>query len=545
MLKALLKTQLIAMWKSMFARMKRGSAKRGAVMKIAIGLLVVYVLASLLFAVGSMFSLFAEPLLESGLVWMYFALAGLSCIAISVVGSIFATQSYLFEAKDNELLLSMPIPVSYILASRLLALLILEFTFVVMIMLPASVVFFMSTTFTFGRLAVLLIASVFIPFLSLAIAGAFGWIVALVSSKMRRKNLISIVLMLGLLAFYFYINMNLQKYIAKLIENGAEIAESIRQGFPPAYYFGSAIGNADWLHLGALALWCLIPFGVMYYILSKSFMKIVTSKRTAFKVEYKEKEMKAGTVRSALVKKELSRFFTLPAYILNCGFGAILMLILAGALIIKGPDIISTVIPYDAISGIAPVILCVIMCALAAMTITTAVSISLEGKSLWIIKSNPVEPMDVFAAKIMANLVIAAPCLIITAVVSWFAVPMSPLQAVLILLLPLIVQVFSALWGLTANLWLPLFNWINQTAVIKQSMSSLVGMLGALAIVALPVILYIAVLGSVIAVDSYLILCTAFFVVASLALFGYIKTAGEKLFLKLGEGNNRTAVKRG
>ena len=81
-------------------------------------------------AAGSMFSLFAEPMLETGLAWMYFALAGLSCIAISVVGSIFATQSYLYEAKDNELLLSMPIPVSYILASRLLALLVLEFAFV-------------------------------------------------------------------------------------------------------------------------------------------------------------------------------------------------------------------------------------------------------------------------------------------------------------------------------------------------------------------------------------------------------------------------------
>ena len=160
-----------------------------------------------------------------------------------------------------------------------------------------------------------------------------------------------------------------------------------------------------------------------------------------------------------------------------------------------------------------------------------------------IIKSIPVNPMDVFAAKVMANLVIAAPCLIIVAVVSWFTVPMSPTQAILILLLPLIVQVFSALWGLASNLWLPQFSWINETAVIKQSMSSVVGMLGALAIVALPVIVYIAALGSVIVIDSYLILCLVFFVIACLALFGYIKTAGEKLFLKLGEGNSRTTVK--
>jgi ABC-2 type transport system permease protein len=539
MLKALLKTRLLILWKSLFSRMKRGSANRGAGMKIAIGLLAVYILASLFFTVGSMFSLFAEPLLEMGLVWMYFAIAGLMCIAISVVGSIFAAQSYIFEAKDNELLLSMPIPVSYILASRLITLLILEYMFVALIMLPAAVVFFMHTTFTLVHLVMLLIASILIPFLSLTIASIFGWIVALVASKTRRKSLISIVLMLGLLGFYFYINMNLQKYIARLIENGTEIAESIRRGFPPAYYFGAAIGNTDLPSLGMLVLWCLIPFGAMYFILSKSFMMIVTMKKTAFKVEYKEKEMKEGTVRSALVKKELSRFFTLPAYMLNCGLGAVITLILAGALIIKGPGIISAVVAYDALSGYAPHILCAILCGLAAMTNTTAASISLEGKNLWILKSNPVRPKDVFSAKAMANLIIGVPAIVITALVSWFVMPMSPFQAIVILVLPITVQVFSALWGLAANLWFPQFNWINETAVIKQSVGSLVGMLGALAIVVLPVILYAAVLVNVLSADSYMILCVFFFTAASFVLFEYLNKAGERLFLRLGEENNR------
>ena len=539
MLKALMKTRLLALWNSIFSRMKRGSAKRSSAMKIGIGLLVIFLLASLLFSIGSMFSLFAKSLIESDLTWMYFALAGLSCIAISVVGSIFAAQSYLFDAKDNELLLSMPIPVSYILASRLLTLLILEFSFVIMIMLPATIVFFMYTPFTFGRLAVLLTVTILIPFISLAVSGLAGWIVALVSSRMRRKNLISILLMLGLVGIYLYLNMNLQKYIAKLIVNGAEIAESIRRGFPPAYYFGSAIGNLNLLHLLYFALYCLIPFAILYAVLSKSFIKIITSKKTAYKVEYKEKEMKAGTAGSALVKKELSRFFSLPTYILNSGIGAILMLVLAGALIIKGPAVLASVMQFGNLSGLTPVILCVILCFCAAMTNTTAVSISLEGKSLWISKSNPVEPKDVFASKVISNMIISVPAIFIAVLVSWVAVPMSTLHAIILLILPITVQLLSALWGLAANLWFPQFSWINETAVIKQSMSAMIGVFGALAIVLLPVIVYASAVSSLIAIDSYLILCTAIYIVACFALYGYLRATGENLFLKLGEGNKK------
>lgn len=543
MLKALLKVRLVSLWNSMFTRMKSSPAKRSPVKKIAIGILAFYILASLLFSVGSMFSLFAKPLIESGLVWMYFALAGISCLTISVVGSIFATQSYLYDAKDNELLLSMPIPVSYILASRLLTLLILELSFVLLILLPASVVFFLYTPFTLGRFVILLIASALIPFISLAISGFFGWLVALASSRMRRKNLISIIMMLSLLGVYFYFNINLQKYITKLILNGTEIAASIKRGFPPAYYFGSAVGNINLQHLLLLALYSLIPFFILYFILSKSFYKIITSKKTAFKVEYTEKEMKAATAGAALVKKELARFFSLPTYILNSGLGAILMLILAGALVIKGPDIISSLVQLDAMAGLAPALLCTALCFTAAMTNTTAVSISLEGKSLWILKSTPVSPKDIFAAKIIANLIISIPSIIIAVIVSWLIVPMSLLQAVILLILPITVQVLSSIWGLAANLWLPQFNWINETAVIKQSMSSMAGVFGAIAMILLPLILYTAVLSSIIAVDTYLVICTLVFIAAAFALFGYLRVSGERLFIRLGEDNNRKKSK--
>ena len=69
------------------------------------------------------------PLLSAGLGWLYFALAGILAVVLAVVGSVFLTQATLYEAKDNELLLSLPIPPSKILLARMLSLYVQNFLF--------------------------------------------------------------------------------------------------------------------------------------------------------------------------------------------------------------------------------------------------------------------------------------------------------------------------------------------------------------------------------------------------------------------------------
>ena len=58
-------------------------------------------------------------------------------------------------------------------------------------------------------------------------------------------------------------------------------------------------------------------------------------------------------------------------------------------------------------------LLCVVLCGLASMNFMTAPSVSLEGKSLWIMQSLPVEPWRIFRAKIrMQLLLIGLPLLL-------------------------------------------------------------------------------------------------------------------------------------
>ena len=56
-------------------------------------------------------------------------MAGIMALALAVFGSVFMTQTQLYDAKDNELLLSMPIRPLHILMSRMAVLLVLTGVF--------------------------------------------------------------------------------------------------------------------------------------------------------------------------------------------------------------------------------------------------------------------------------------------------------------------------------------------------------------------------------------------------------------------------------
>ena len=59
------------------------------------------------------------PLVEDGFGWLYIALMGIVGMSLGVFGSVFNTFASLYQAKDNDLLLSLPLPTRSILIARL------------------------------------------------------------------------------------------------------------------------------------------------------------------------------------------------------------------------------------------------------------------------------------------------------------------------------------------------------------------------------------------------------------------------------------------
>ena len=141
MLKVLLKKQLREIFRSYFYDAKKNRRRsKGS----TIGLIVMYVLL-MVGVMGGMFSFIAVgicgPFLQAGMDWLYFALMGLMAVFIGAFGSVFNTYSSLYLAKDNDLLLAMPIPVRCIMASRLLSVYLMGLMYSAVVIVPAVIIY--------------------------------------------------------------------------------------------------------------------------------------------------------------------------------------------------------------------------------------------------------------------------------------------------------------------------------------------------------------------------------------------------------------------
>lgn len=333
---------------------------------------------------------------------------------------------------------------------------------------------------------------------------------------------------------YMMIIMRMNRYIEYLIYHGAQVGEAVRRVFLPAYLLGVAIAEGHLLSLLGFIAFSVVSFGVCYLVLSVNFLRIVTLRPGTRKVGYKERPLKPGGQRRALILKEIKYFLSKPIYILNASLGAIVSLILPLAalfnrdlprrLFLRGMGIL----PRE--SG---PILIALLCLMAGTNLVSAPSISLEGKRLWILQSSPIRGGDVLLAKAGAHLLICLPPTLFASLVFSLTMGYDSAMVILLWLVPAAMTAFQALFGVAVNLRFPKFDWINETVPIKQSLSTFLAMFGGMTIVIGAGVLYLFALAQIIDVRLYIALCGAALLAISAGLLIYLKTKGEKEFAAL------------
>lgn len=534
MLKTLVKVRLASI-KAAFLRSNTGLRRRGGRgTRILIGIAFAYLAVCLLGLVGVLCYAVAAPLASMGLGWLFHAVVALLVVSFCFMGSVFLAQSQIFDARDNELLLSMPVPPRLIVASRLLSFLLLNYLYTAIVMIPAAVVY--STQLSPGPLFYVSYVAGFLllPMLSTAATCAIGWVITLLISRMRHKNLVTGLAMIVFFFLFLTLYMNLQNYAMALIQNGQEIAAVFERVMPPLYSFGQAAeGNV--LHLLLTAVWCLVPLLLVYLLLAKSFQRLATTNRGAAKIKYVAREMRVVSPRAALLRKELGRIFGFPLYLFNCAIGGPLALILGVVVLVQGPGILNTLSAAYGLtdaSFLVPFVV-ILLCFCAICDCTSAPSISLEGPYLWIVKANPVRESDLFFAKIMANVLVGGVPLVVASVLFIIALPMSPINAVLVVVLPLLAQIFVAFFGLCLNLLLPRLDWVSQAAVVKQSGSVMGAVFGGMGLIACPSLVYGFWLHRVMSFEVFGLIVCVLLALGCLLMHLYLGRGGLRRFKSL------------
>ena len=385
MLKLLLKKQLFEIFRSYFYDAKKNKARSRLATALYIGLFVL-LMAGIL---GGIFTLLAVklcgPLAAAGLGWLYFALMGGIAVLLGAFGSIFNTYAGLYLPKDNDLLLSMPVPVSSLVAARLSGVYLLGLMYSAVVILPAVIIYWVTVGVTASAVLGGLVLALLISLAVLVLSCALGWVAAKISQKLRNKSLVVVLASLVFIGLYYFVYFKAQSVLQDLLANAGTYGAQIRSRAYPLYLFGSV-----------------------------------------------------GT-----------------------GSGAAMLAVTAAVAALCG-------------------LMWVLLCGLASMNLMTAPSVSLEGKSLWLMQSLPVEPWQALRAKLRMQMLLTVPPLLLCAVCAAIVYPLGLVRLLVMAVFAASYALLGALAGLTLGVKMPVLTWTDQLMPIKQSAPVMLTLFGGM-----------------------------------------------------------------
>ncbi|MBQ7949180.1 MAG: hypothetical protein IJ284_05400 [Clostridia bacterium] len=532
MLKVLMKKQLLETL-AFFLQGKNGKRRSNGAL-IGFAVLMVYAFG----AVGAMFWMMSEmlckPLVSAGLAWVYFSFMALIATCFGVIGGIFMAKTKLYEAKDNDLLLSMPIPAWTILFTRMIGLYLFTFLFESLVFVPALIQYYLVA----GVSALSLLNGVLIlfvmPFGALALCCALGFLLAWVTAKLPFKNLITIIGFVAFMVGYFIVYSKMQQYLTYVIANGDNVASTMKTVLYPF----SQVGHAATGNMLALLLFLLIfggLFAAVYAVISVTYLRTATMKKGERRVEYKGREQKVSSPKTALFKRELWRFVKSPIYMLNASMGTFIMVIMGVMMAIYG-DLFGiskeTLEMMTELSNRMVLLISLIVCFMASSNTLAACSISLEGENIGLIRSLPVKEWDILQAKLYLHIFMTALPAAICGAAMALIVEVVWWEILLVVATALISSAMFAVIDLAVNLKFPNLHWTNETAAIKQSLSVVIAMFGGWGISLLPLGGYF-LFGKYLPSWGYAAICLSLFVVATAAVSVWLYQKGTKIFKTL------------
>lgn len=491
-LRNLLKASLINDYGLNAFSRKLGSSKEKRKALLASGIVLLGI-SALAYTITLYFQIMADALEQIGYLEMIIIMAIMASTAMVFFTSIYKAQGSLFTSRDYDLLLSLPIKDSTILISKIINLLSLNWVFSAFILIPTSIIYFTRVgDLSWTYFLVLSFGVLLIPLIPVILASILAFFISYFASRFRYKNITiilgSILLTLGFMVSSYYT----QDIIERIVLNSPSIMDMISKIYPPAAYLTKALVDLSLVDLLIFIVLSLLPFMAFILVFSRSFKQIISRLGESYRrADYEVGTLKAETPISALAKKEIRRYISIPIYILNTFIGMILLMVAAVATLFISGETLAMYMDIPYVADIFPLAILAMMGFCIGMSSTTSSSISLEGKSLWIMKSLPLRTQDIFLGKIILSLLVTLPITILANIIFYLGLDFDLSSLIWNLAISSLYCLVAAYTGLLINLYFPKLDWTSPTTVVKQSASVLVSLVVTLVTIGIPIAAFI------------------------------------------------------
>ena len=486
--------------------------------------------------------LLIEPLIEVHLEYVVITLFVVGTCVMTFMEGIYKSSGILFNCKDDDLLLSLPIKKSTVLFVRLLKFYVFELLFNSLFLIPALISYAVHVNPGIMYYIASLFGILLLPIIPIVLSTIMGIFISFVSSLAKNKNIMQTIFTFILCGVIYVISFRMNGFVENLAENAKSINDLIIKIYYPAGLFINMIINFKFIDLIKFILVNVLPLVILVLTFKNMYFSINSSLKSVKKKSGHSKDTNYKIVtsskRSAFIKKEIKKLINTPVYILNSCFGLVLYLGIIIYAVINIDDVISKFqmgganIPFDLYS-IVPLAILGLVIFTSLLSSLTCSMISLEGKSFNILKSLPIKPIEIIMYKVYTVLVVEIPIILIGVIISIIKFKIGIVPSLLLIVASCVFPFISGIFGIIVNIKYPKLDAKDDTEVVKQSMSSFIavtgGMLGTGAFIYLMFKLIDFKLNISLVMLAVLILA----LIIAYCLYWYAKKVSSKEFEKL------------
>lgn len=465
--------------------MKSGEEKKQG--KRALG-----TMAAMVFALGYLSVFYSIMMAEAfdsiGMLPTLLGMMALASSALILMFSIFETKGVLFGFGDYDIVMSWPVSVRAVAASRVFSMYAYNFIYALLLLLPAGVVYAVKASPAWWFYPLYLVLMALVPALPSIVGALLGTVLTVATARAKKSNLMSILAQMVLVIAIMFLSMRASMTLSdpsQMANSAGAISAMIASVYPPAKWFQDALTSVSPMGFVWLLLLSLASIGILLFWLGGNFVAINSRIKSKPKGEtfVMRRQARSGKM-IALFRRERARYFSSSLYVVNTAFSYVMLLVAGVALLVKADAVTN----FFEIPELAP-LMSIVPFALGwivSMGTTTAASISMEGKSLWIVKSMPVSARDWLTAKLMVTLMLAIPCVLVTSTLIVIGLKPGVADAISMYLIPLVYSLAFGVFGLWLNIRMPRMDWQNEAEVVKQGGSVMVCIFSGMGAALLP-----------------------------------------------------------
>lgn len=456
----------------------------------------------------------------------------LSTTLFAITMNTIKIPGYLFSFKDYDMLMSLPVKSSTVLTSKMIFIYLSNFMVSVVIGVPMLIVYGIKTSGGVLYYSIVAITTFFIPLIPIVVGALFAYLLGIISTKFRSTN---VILLLGSFLLFIIILIGstmLGQINTEQLQNSIPTVNILNDILFWTKIYVSALKDNSLFFMIAFVFISLITFGIFIAIFSKGFKSINAKMSEKYKASnYKMKSLKASTLMKALYIKELKFYFSSYIYVMNTAIGMLMMTLFSLSMAFFGKDTVSKVLEIPMADAYVSLIVVLMFYFCIGLTNPTATSVSLEGKSLWIIKSLPIKVENILWSKILMNMTLTVPVLVINIIIVALTFKMNIEAIIATFSVSILYCLLSPIIGILINLYFPKLEWTTQVSVVKQSASVIVAILANFAVIGIIVALFAIIQPN--NTNLFLSIISIILLIVNVILIKILNTTGVRKFREL------------